>query len=211
MITERENRIAALYKADRSLISLCDDEKGDYLHPVYGDGNTCAKVMFIGEAPGAEEAKAGRPFVGRAGEQLNRMLSLCGIDRNSLYVTNSVKFRPWKLKSTKRGMSASNRTPTQKEIKAGSVLLCEEIRIISPKVIVTLGNSPLKSIELISGEKLGNIGELHGRGLKLKNTDMLLFPLYHPASGIYNRELIAVMEDDLHKLKEEIGKFCTDV
>ena len=195
-----------LYKAEAERISKLTDGKGDYTHPVFGEGAPSSAILLIGEAPGKQEAEQGRPFVGKAGEQLRRMLDISGIDSKCLYITNTVKYRPWKVKQLQGRVSYSNRTPDVSEIKEGCVLLEKEIKIISPKIIVTLGNTPLSAVEYITKAAVGKIGDVHGRAFELSEYNAVLFPLYHPASGIYNRSLIAVMEEDLKNLGKLSGK-----
>lgn len=198
--------INEINREEKARIFTISDGKGDYQNPVFGEGKVNASVMFIGEAPGASEAAEGRPFVGKAGQQLDAMLALCGIGRKDLYVTNAVKFRPWKKSILAGGReSTRNRTPSRKEIEAASFALRREIELIRPNIIVTLGNSPLYAIKHIcrySGNE--TVGELHGTAIEMSCADFAftLWPLYHPASGIYRRELVAVMENDLKKLAD---------
>ena len=183
--------------------SLTLDSGADLAHPVFGEGNKNKPlIMFIGEAPGRDEAASGRPFVGRAGKQLDSMLALAGIDRAQVFVTNSVKYRPVTVYEHR----VSNRTPSIKEVKAGLDLLRYEIECVEPSVIATLGNVPLTAVRLLSeaqDEQL-TVGMAHGMptitliGGKL----IKLFPLYHPAAAIYNRELKPVLERDLITLGE---------
>ena len=189
-------RLNVLYAAEKErLEGLSQLGNGDYRNPVFGEGPVNARVMFVGEAPGREEAEAGHPFVGKAGRQLNELLELAGIDRNEAYVTNAVKFRP--TKPSARG--ASNRTPTAAELAAGEELLKSEILAVCPRIIATLGNSPLTSISRISCAAVPKIGAAHGKPIEIEigENRIKLFPLYHPASGIYNRELVVTMKEDI--------------
>ena len=197
-------KLRELYEAERKRLSMLTDGKGDYAHPVFGDGNANASVVFIGEAPGANEAAEGKPFVGKAGMQLDHMLAVSGIDRKELYVTNAVKFRPWILTETLKGARARNRTPSLSEIKQGIALLNDELMILQPRIIVTLGNTPLTAMNILTGKAAGGIGTLHGQAIECERYNSTIFPLYHPASGIYNRALVDVMENDLRKLKTQI-------
>lgn len=188
--------LAALYAAERErLATLAGLDNGDYLSPVFGEGEPGAELMLIGEAPGREEAAAGHPFVGKAGKQLDELLELAELDRSRLFVTNTVKFRP-----IRHGVrSVANRTPTAAELGSGKELLGREIGIVRPKIIATLGNSPLASICELCGLAKLKIGVQHGQTISAAAAghSFILFPLYHPASGIYNRELIAVMRQDI--------------
>ena len=90
--------LVELYEKERLRIAETADGRGDYSHPVFGEGPVNPLVMLIGEAPGGDEAKQGRPFVGKAGRQLDALLSGAGIDRSRVYITNAVKFRPVNVK-----------------------------------------------------------------------------------------------------------------
>ncbi|MBO4847987.1 MAG: uracil-DNA glycosylase [Clostridia bacterium] len=179
------------------------EHDADLDHPVFGEGRENNPViMFIGEAPGREEAASGRPFVGKAGKQLDSMLSLAGIDRAMVYVTNAVKYRPIKRK----GSSVSNRTPTAAEVRGGLSLLRAEIEAVDPDVIATLGNVPLSAVVQLAGgvnEPL-TVGAAHGFPVMflISGKPRRVFPLYHPAASIYNRELKPVLEKDLVMLGE---------
>ncbi|MCR5611998.1 MAG: uracil-DNA glycosylase [Clostridiales bacterium] len=183
------------------ILKLELEAEADLEHPVFGDGKPDRPlIMFIGEAPGKDEAASGRPFVGKAGKQLDGMLRLAGIDRTKVFVTNSVKYRPTKLYEHR----VSNRTPSVTEIKDGLELLKYEIETVRPTVIATLGNVPLSAVQALSdikGEKL-NVGMAHGMPTVANIGGRLihLFPLYHPAASIYNRELKPVLEQDLIRL-----------
>ncbi len=169
---------------------------GEYLSPVFGCGNfSSPKVVFIGEAPGAEETKKGTPFVGKAGKQFDALLEKAGISRETVFVTNTVKYRPTSVKSR----SVSNRTPTRKELEAGLLLLGEELTVLRPKIVATLGNTPLTAALMLLGLASSTVGNVHGKPLSatFNGEETVLFPLYHPASGIYNRLLIPVMEEDV--------------
>lgn len=163
---------------------------------VFGEGAEAPLLMMIGEAPGGEEEKQGRPFVGKAGKNLSSFLEVIGFKREEIYISNVVKLRPTKV-SPKTG-KAVNRPPSGEEITFFLPFLQEEIHMISPKVIVTLGNVPLKAV---SGDKSITIGDVHGQPYPLWE-EMVLFPLYHPAAVIYNRALSEVYQEDLLRLKE---------
>jgi uracil-DNA glycosylase len=138
-------------------------------HLVFGDGDPDADLMIVGEAPGEDEDLAGRPFVGRAGQLLDRVLASVDIDRADVYVTNIVKFRP-----------PGNRNPRPEEIDASVPILLEQIRWVRPQVIVTLGNVPT---QWFLGSKDG-ITKLRGRWSDWHGVRLL--PLYHPAYLLRN-------------------------
>ena len=155
---------------------------------VHGEGDVGAPVMLIGEAPGEQETLMGRPFVGKAGKNLDEFLAGAGMQRGDLYVTNTVKFRPTKLSPTGRTV---NRSPTQEEVKLFLPWLMREIELVGPKCVVTLGNVPLKALT----DRGNTIGDLHGRFIDWNGR--LLFPMYHPASVIYNPALKEIYRADL--------------
>ena len=136
---------------------------------VFGDGDPDADLLIVGEAPGEEEDLSGRPFVGRAGQLLDRILASVDIDRADVYVTNMVKFRP-----------PGNRNPQPEEIAASVPLLLEQIRLVRPQVIATLGNVPT---QWFLGSKEG-ITRLRGRWASWQGVRLL--PLYHPAYLLRN-------------------------
>ena len=166
---------------------------------VLGEGNPRARLMLVGEAPGRQEEEQGRPFVGQAGKNLDEFLALVEMERGALYIANSVKFRP-----TKQGASGrlSNRTPTKDEVARFNPWLADEIACVRPLVIASLGNTALGAVLAACGAegKPPVIGDAHGRPLPLGES-ATLFPLYHPASIIYRRELKAVYEQDVRALK----------
>ncbi|WP_223379419.1 uracil-DNA glycosylase [Schnuerera sp. xch1] len=168
---------------------------------VIGHGNLNSSIMLIGEAPGSKEVEIGKPFVGQAGKHFEEFLQVLNIKRQDVYITNAVKFRPTKM-NPKTGR-LSNRTPTSREIDEFREYIDEEVSIVNPKIIVTLGNMPLKSIyrkNLKIGNVHGKLMEVEIRGIKYK-----VFPLYHPAAVIYRNELKDVYMADLRNLKKEIN------
>ena len=165
--------------------------EGEKRQLVHGEGCIGARVMLIGEAPGEQETLLRRPFVGKAGKNLDEFLVLAGIDRSQLYVSNTVKFRPTKLSAAGRTV---NRPPTREEIKLFLPWLKREIALVQPEVIVSLGNVPLKA--LTDGKMV--IGSCHGQWLEAEGRR--LYPMYHPASLIYNPSLRDVYTADIRAL-----------
>jgi len=155
---------------------------------VFGEGRVGAPVMMIGEAPGEQESLQGRPFVGKAGKNLDAFLEQAGMDRSALYVTNVVKFRPTKVSAAGRTV---NRPPTQEEVKLFLPWLLREIDLVAPKYIITLGNVPLKALT----GRGSVIGEMHGQFIEWQGRQ--LFAMYHPASVIYNPGLKEVYSQDI--------------
>ncbi|NLM58660.1 MAG: uracil-DNA glycosylase [Clostridium sp.] len=167
---------------------------------VLGDGNADTRLILIGEAPGKDEVQQGKPFVGAAGKNLSEFLNKLGINREDIYITNVIKYRLSKVNpETNR---VTNRPATKREIEDNREYLLKEINIIDPEYIVTLGNVPLRAI---CGSDV-TIGELHGRlsRVEILGTEYDLFPLYHPASVIYNVRLKEVYYKDLENLKKII-------
>lgn len=149
-------------------------QKPDVLHElsdnlVFGEGNADADLMLIGEAPGEEEDLSGRPFVGRAGQLLDRILESVSIDRFDVYITNIVKFRP-----------PGNRNPKPEEIAVSEGVLLEQIRLIRPQIIAPLGNVPTQYF-LQTRE---GITKTHGQWYRWHGID--IFPLFHPAYLLRN-------------------------
>ncbi|ERI05324.1 uracil-DNA glycosylase [Aneurinibacillus aneurinilyticus] len=190
--------------------------------PVPGEGISNAEVMLIGESPGAEEMKNARPFVGKAGENLNDFLKSVGLNRNNMYVANTTRCRPYKvtekiLKNGTKRITKSNKPPSQHAIRSCATWLDMEIDLVNPKLIVTLGSTPLKrllpehSISKVHGTLLtvpiqrAGIKE-ESREFTLSEQEFHLFPLYHPAAIIYRRELQEVFEEDLKKLRQAVEK-----
>jgi len=161
---------------------------------VFGDGNSDSGIVMIGEAPGKEEVRLGKPFVGLAGGNLKKFMDYIGLTRKDLYVTNAIKYRLFKVNpKTNR---KSNRPAKSGEVNGSMGYLLRELKFLEPKLIITLGNVPLKAV---TGNKQTTIGEVHGKVISLNG--QIVFPMYHPASLIYNRSLESTYFEDLDKLK----------
>ena len=164
---------------------------------VFGDGNTDhPPLMLIGEAPGEQETILHRPFVGKAGKNLDEFLKLMRMERQNIYVSNVVKFRPTSVGPTGR---MRNRAPTKQEIADFLPYLLREIKLVSPFALVTLGNVPLQAL---MGDR-ANIGQMHGAWHTAQN-GLPLFALYHPAAIIYRRDLRPVYEQDVCCLRDSL-------
>lgn len=168
---------------------------------VFGKGNHEAEIMFIGEAPGANEDLQGLPFVGVAGKNLDKLLNEVGLSMGDVYIANILKYRP-----------PENRNPDSEEIKAHTPWLIEQIKVIKPKVICTLGNYATKFF-LANGEvdkmdDMPGITGIHGKVRKMQfaGMDIKLIPLFHPAAIIYNRKLIVEWNKDMQIVKNEISQ-----
>ena len=164
---------------------------------VLGEGNgDRPRLMLIGEAPGETEVVKGRPFVGRAGKNLDEFLHLAGLQREEIFVTNAVKIRPTEIGPTGR---TRNRAPNREELSLFTPWLLKEIKAVRPWALVTLGNVPLKAL---AGPR-ATVGECHGQWLD-SQAGVPLFALYHPASIIYRRALAPVYEQDVLTLAETL-------
>ena len=169
---------------------------------VFGSGNPNSRIVLVGEAPGREEVAAGRPFVGRAGKNLTRFLQETGIEREELYITNAVKFRPYKV--SPRG-TRSNRPPNARERALCARCLAEELGVLAPGLVVTLGNTAMAAV---CGPDAPAIGELHGSLLEAGGErKFAVFALYHPASIIYRPALEETYWQDLRELRRVHGLF----
>lgn len=165
---------------------------------VFGEGKSNApRLMLIGEAPGEQETLQGRPFVGKAGKNLDGFLEVVGLNRPDIWISNVVKVRP--TKTSARGR-LSNRPPNAEELALFTPYLYEEIALVRPGVIVTLGNVALQA--LLGARE--TIGTHHGRLTEavISGAPVRVFPLYHPASIIYNRSLAEVYQADLLALRQ---------
>ena len=167
---------------------------------VFGEGlEKEPPLMLIGEAPGQQEALQGKPFVGKAGQNLSAFLQVLGLRREEIYISNVVKIRP--TKPGKRG--EVNRPPTREEIALFSPWLMREIALVRPHALVTLGNVALHAF--VPASK--TIGDCHGTWQQVVAAPpegaaltLPLFALYHPASVIYNRALSETYPQDLRSL-----------
>lgn len=164
---------------------------------VPGEGSHRAEVMFIGEAPGREEDVQGRPFVGRAGKLLDRLLAEIGIGRNEVFIGNVLKCRP-------TSPEGKDRRPTEEEVSACSHFLDSQIEKIKPKVICTLGDTATHYILRKYGIKPDGISKIHGRVFEADK--LKIIPLYHPAAALYTYRLEKVMREDFMKIKSILNQ-----
>ncbi|MBL8122344.1 uracil-DNA glycosylase [Candidatus Saccharibacteria bacterium] len=178
---------------------------------VFGEGNPDAELLFIGEAPGKNEDLRGEPFVGAAGKFLNEMLASIGLERIDIYITNIVKYRP-----------PNNRDPLPEEKKAFLPYLQEQLEIIKPKIVVTLGRHSGGCFlpELRISQDHGKPKRIRVKRYELRNKseseqqsggtmELVILPLYHPAAALYNGGMRETLMEDfmqipaiLEKLKE---------
>ncbi|MEK7125251.1 MAG: uracil-DNA glycosylase [Patescibacteria group bacterium] len=163
--------------------------------PVIGEGNHHASIMFVGEAPGRNEALTGRPFVGAAGKILDELLMSVEIPRTSVYITNIVKDRP-----------PFNRDPLPEEITVYSPFLDRQIAIIQPKIIATLGRFAMQYImeRFDLTWQIKPISQLHGKVLEAQASygSIHIVPLYHPAVAVYNSTTKDTLKQDFQVLRQ---------
>lgn len=154
---------------------------------VFGEGNPDTKIMFIGEGPGQDEDKLGRPFVGRSGKLLDKIFELTNITRKDIFITNVVKCRP-----------PNNRKPLEKEINiCTNLFLFNQIKIIKPSVICTLGATALQGI--LNNYEI-KISQVRGRPIVADNLpDYIIMPTYHPAYILRNPKEFTTLYEDIHK------------
>lgn len=179
---------------------ICENYKDESIQGyIPGDGPIPCSILFVGEAPGKTEIIQGKPFVGMAGKTFQGYLNSIGLKREDIRITNTCFFRPIKIKISKDGKKTiSNRTPKVSEIKLFKEILNEEINLVNPKIIITLGNTPLKSFT-----EFDSIGKCHGDIYFNENLNRPIFPMYHPSALTYNRsdDFKSIYEKDWIKLK----------
>lgn len=179
-----------------ALHKLKDEMEKDDLLPlkkgsgklVFGSGNTEAKVLAIGEGPGATESVQGLPFVGQAGKLLDKLLILAGIERKKIFITNIVHHRP-----------PGNRDPLPNEIEAYGKYLDRIIEIINPKVIITLGRfSMAKFLPSVF------ISDVHGKDFEVNG--ITIIPMYHPAASLRNGKILEAEKSDFIALRDKLTR-----
>ncbi|MEP6887280.1 MAG: uracil-DNA glycosylase [Nitrospirales bacterium] len=156
---------------------------------VFGVGNPNAQVMFIGEGPGFNEDKQGEPFVGAAGKLLNELLQSAGLSRAEIYIANVVKCRP-----------PNNRDPEPDEVETCKPFLFQQIDIIKPKLVCTLGRWSTETIL----ERKVSITKIRGQVIRHKN--LVVFPLLHPAAALHQGNLLPSLREDFGKLKQYLDQ-----
>jgi uracil-DNA glycosylase len=188
---QRREQLVALYK-EVSSCTRCPLHE-TRAKTVFGAGNADAELMFVGEAPGAEEDRQGLPFVGRAGQLLNQLLEEIGLSREQVFIANVLKSRP-----------PGNRDPQPLEIEACKPYLFEQVRLIEPRVVCTLGNFATK---LLSGSPVGitrvrgtpQVHELGGR-------TVFLLPLLHPAAALRTPAMKEQLREDLATVPDLLAR-----
>lgn len=156
---------------------------------VFGVGNPHASVMFVGEAPGFNEDQQGEPFVGAAGKLLNELLQSASLSRGDIYIANVIKCRP-----------PNNRDPEPDEVETCKPFLMQQISMIRPKLVCTLGNWATQTLL----ERKVGITKVKGQAFYMK--DFVIFPLLHPAAALHQGNLLDTLKADFKKLKEFLEK-----
>ena len=191
-------KTSALLKIKQTLLDAKDAPMFEYRQankywPVIGEGSHEAKIMFVGEAPGKNEALTGRPFCGTAGKILDELLASIGLEREEIYITNIVKDRP-----------PGNRDPLPEEIAYYAPFLDQQIEILQPRVIATLGRFSMSYLLNKYFLPASTISEMHGQVIETteKYGPVMIIPLYHPAASIYNQKLKETLKQDFAVLKK---------
>jgi DNA polymerase len=164
---------------------------------VFGSGNADADLMFIGEAPGANEDKQGLPFVGQAGKLLDKLLAEIGLERGDVFIANTLKCRP-----------PGNRDPHPNEIETCQGYLRQQVALIEPTVICTLGNF---STKLLRGDNTG-ISRVHGQDETrvIGSRAVRLYPLYHPAAALYTPSTLETLRADFQRIPDLLAGGAPD-
>ncbi|HXV68608.1 MAG TPA: uracil-DNA glycosylase [Nitrospira sp.] len=156
---------------------------------VFGVGNPHASIMFVGEAPGFHEDQKGEPFVGAAGKLLNDLLASAGLSRDQIYIANVIKCRP-----------PNNRDPEPDEVETCKPFLLQQIEMIRPKLVCTLGNWATQTLL----ERKVGITKVKAQAFYMKN--FVIFPLLHPAAALHQGNLLEPLKEDFKKLKEFLDR-----
>jgi len=188
--TERRDLLKAVYDEAMGCVRCPLHETRTTV--VFGAGNANAELMFIGEAPGANEDKQGLPFVGQAGKLLDQLLGEIGMERRDVFVANVLKCRP-----------PGNRDPLPGEIESCQGYLWRQVELIEPTVICTLGNF---STKLLRGDTTG-ISRLHGvpEVRIVGSRAVRLYPLFHPAAALYTPRMLETLRTDFQRLPEVLA------
>jgi uracil-DNA glycosylase family 4 len=184
--SERREELKAVWRQAQSC-TKCPQLASTRQTVVFGSGNADSDLMFVGEAPGANEDKQGLPFVGQAGRLLDTLLEEIGLTRGDVFVANVLKCRP-----------PGNRDPLPQEIDACQDYLFRQLELIEPRVVCTLGNF---STKLLRGDPTG-ITRLHGREeiRRIGPRRVRLYPIYHPAAALYTPKMLEVLREDFARL-----------
>src|SRR3984957_6094158 len=187
---ERREQLKAVYEEARDCVRCPLHQTRTTV--VFGSGNANADLMFIGEAPGANEDRLGLPFVGQAGKLLEKLLGEIGLERGAVFIANTLKCRP-----------PDNRDPHPNEIETCQVYLSQQVELIEPSVICTLGNFATK---LLRADTTG-ISRVHGQEevRVIGSRAVRLYPLYHPAAALYTPSTLETLRSDFHRIPQLLG------
>lgn len=165
--------------------------------PVVGEGNYQAGIMFVAEAPGINEAKTGRHFQGQAGKIFDQLINATRLTRSEIYITNIIKDK-----------LPQNRNPLPDEIKTYAPFLIRQIKIIQPKIIVTLGKFSTNFLLELCHKPIQPLTQIHGALIKINCSYGTCHhvPMFHPAAALYNKELFELMKHDFFRLKNQINR-----
>lgn len=181
-MTRNKQQLLDQIAADIIENNICPDLAQTATQLVMGDGNPDADIVCIGEAPGKNEDKTGKPFVGAAGKFLDEMLASINLNRGDIYITNIVKYRP-----------PNNRDPLPEEKVAFFPYLDQQLSVIQPKLVITLGRHSTNSFLPEC-----KISEVHGQ--PKRKAGIVFLPLYHPAAALYNGSMRATLLEDFAKI-----------
>ena len=187
MNTTKQKRLDQI-TADMVADNVCPDLAKTATHIVPGEGNPDAAVVFIGEAPGKQEDLTGRPFVGTSGRFLTELLASVGLAREDVFITSIIKYRPPK-----------NRDPKPAEKAASWPYLLRQLRVINPKLVVTLGRHSM-------GHFVPNKTITEAHGVLIQGGEWPVLPLFHPAAALYNNSMRATLYEDFVKLKTALSQ-----
>jgi DNA polymerase len=184
---ERREQLKAVWR-EASACTRCPQLASTRQTVVFGSGNADADLMFVGEAPGANEDRLGLPFVGQAGRLLDQLLGEIGLSRPDVFVVNVLKCRP-----------PGNRDPLPQEIENCQGYLYRQLELIEPRVVCTLGNFATK---LLRADPSTGITRLHGREevRRLGPRTVRLYPLYHPAAALYTPAMLETLRADFARI-----------
>jgi len=188
-VEQRRDELKAVYR-EASGCTRCPQLAATRQTVAFGSGTADADLMFVGEAPGANEDKQGVPFVGQAGKLLDQLLGEIGLTRADVFVVNVLKCRP-----------PGNRDPLPQEIDNCQDYLFRQLELIEPRVVCTLGNFATK---LLRKDPSTGITKLHGREEErvIGPRAVRLYPIYHPAAALYTRSLLDTLRADFSRLPE---------
>jgi uracil-DNA glycosylase family 4 len=188
---QRRDQLKVLFDHARGCMR-CAQLAAERQNVVFGAGNADADLMFVGEAPGANEDRQGLPFVGQAGKLLDKLLGEIGMERGDVFIANVLKCRP-----------PGNRDPLPVEIENCSEYLLAQVALIQPHVICTLGNF---STKMLRGDPAG-ITRVHGQPevRTIGSRAVRLYPIFHPAAALYTPRMLETLREDFSRLPELLG------